>query len=71
MRKWTTEPGIAEQKNALVAEFCPNAEDPAGCEVGLTTHWTEIGKVAWLSQELFKLQMKWKLIHLPSVFIHT
>lgn len=39
-----SEESLAEQAAILVGTLCPQAEDPAGCEAGLNTWWSGIGK---------------------------
>ena len=34
---------IAEQTEIIVANVCPGAEDPAGCEAGMRAWWSGIG----------------------------
>ena len=50
--RFLSEESIVEQTAVIVAQVCPGADDPMGCETGINAWWGEIGK---LTVELMKL----------------
>ena len=43
----TSEESVATQVEVLLAEICPQAEDPEGCVAGLPEFWAKIAAVLW------------------------
>merc|ERR1712083_982812 len=48
MATWFTNPvSIEKQVMILLAEICPQAEDPDGCMEGLPDFWTKVAMMLW------------------------